>query len=289
MKQLHSSQLPQDMRDLLDTLMSKVSTLQTQLEEVKQLMAISEADFTLLQTKVATIEENLTTLTTTVTGLETADTSFNTTLQAALERLSSMETQHLTMAVRDLTLSTDEVTEDITLPATDQYGSTITWVSSNELLITSTGVVTRPSYTDGTQFVTLTATLVYGEQSSTKEFVLAVIADAATDSEAVAEDASLLTLDAFDIDELVAGIQVIASQVMPLTGSTHGSAIAWASTDAVHFAADGTVTRPAFGETDALVTLTATLTNGTASTTKDFDVTVLAETTEPTTGSETTV
>lgn len=320
MKKLFSIQLPQDVRDLLDTLVSEIQTLKTQLEEVKQLMAISEADFTLLQNKVSEIELNLSTLTQTVESLQTgtgtnitalleadtalatdiqtlqnaevvinttigtlqeADTVINTALQSVLNRLTTIEAKHLTMASRDLTLGITQVTDNLVLPVTDEYESTITWVSSDELLLSSAGIVTRPSFTEGNKPVTLTATIVYGEQTVTKDFVLEVVALPMSDQEMVDEDATFLTIDYFDGDIMTGGIQVSTSQIMPLIADTHGSTIEWASNDPLHFDIDGTVVRPAFGETDATVLLTATLTKGLATATANFTVIVLAETEKP--------
>ncbi len=63
---------------------------------------------------------------------------------------------------------------------------------------------------------------------------------------------------------------------LPVTGSLAGSKISWTSSKPDVIAADGTVTRPAAGEADAVVTLTATVTNGEAVVKKEFTVTVTA-------------
>jgi len=63
------------------------------------------------------------------------------------------------------------------------------------------------------------------------------------------------------------------------TGTFGGSTITWASSNSGVIATDGTVTRPAFGAGNAIVTLTATITKGTLSPeTKVFTLTVLAQT-----------
>ena len=69
---------------------------------------------------------------------------------------------------------------------------------------------------------------------------------------------------------------VTGNLTLPATG-TSGSTITWATSDASVVAANGTVTRPAFGQPDAHATLTATVTRGTVSRTRSFEVTVLAE------------
>jgi hypothetical protein len=69
---------------------------------------------------------------------------------------------------------------------------------------------------------------------------------------------------------------VVADLSLPASGAT-GTTVAWASSDPAVVSATGAVTRPAFGQPDATVTLTATVTRGTVSRTRDFTVTVLAE------------
>ena len=67
----------------------------------------------------------------------------------------------------------------------------------------------------------------------------------------------------------------ITNITLPTVG-TQGSTISWTSSDSAVIASDGTVTRPAAGEPDAVVTLTATVTNGEATAVKTFTVTVPA-------------
>ncbi|MHA4893036.1 immunoglobulin-like domain-containing protein, partial [Enterococcus faecium] len=55
-----------------------------------------------------------------------------------------------------------------------------------------------------------------------------------------------------------------------------GASISWSSSSAAVVSATGTVTRPAAGQPDAKVTLTATLTRGSATETAAFAATVLA-------------
>ncbi|WP_234998712.1 family 43 glycosylhydrolase [Demequina sp. NBRC 110057] len=79
------------------------------------------------------------------------------------------------------------------------------------------------------------------------------------------------------VDELSLGdtSAVVADLDLPVEG-TSGTTIAWASSDESVIGADGSVTRPAAGEADATVTLTATVANGKRSETVSFDVTVKA-------------
>jgi GH43 family beta-xylosidase len=89
-------------------------------------------------------------------------------------------------------------------------------------------------------------------------------ADASVVKAALETDAKALSVPATTIADLT----------LPATG-TEGSQITWSTSDAKHLGADGTVTRPE-GD-DAKVTLTATLTLGGTSITRDFEVKVLSQ------------
>lgn len=67
-----------------------------------------------------------------------------------------------------------------------------------------------------------------------------------------------------------------AEKDITLPALLFGSDIAWSSDNADVIANDGKVTRPEYGESDAIVTLTASITRGTAEETKTFTVTVPA-------------
>ena len=66
---------------------------------------------------------------------------------------------------------------------------------------------------------------------------------------------------------------VVTDLTLPTTG-THGTTIAWASSDPAVVSADGEVTRPEHGAGDASVTLTATVRNERRAATVRFEVTV---------------
>lgn len=68
------------------------------------------------------------------------------------------------------------VVGNLTLPTTGASGlSTLSWTSSNEAVISTAGVVTRPSYEQGNQTVTLTVTATMGSNVATKSFTATVI------------------------------------------------------------------------------------------------------------------
>lgn len=79
-----------------------------------------------------------------------------------------------------------------------------------------------------------------------------------------------------DYDKLNLSFSSVSSDITLPTAGASGSTISWSSSNDAALSASGTVTRPAAGENDAAVTLTATITYGDYSMTKTFDVTVEA-------------
>lgn len=66
------------------------------------------------------------------------------------------------------------VTEKLALPGLGEKKSRITWASSDERLIDLKGRLNRPGFDEGDADVTLTATLIKGEYTDTKTFVVTV-------------------------------------------------------------------------------------------------------------------
>lgn len=169
--------------------------------------------------------------------------------------------------------SLDMVSTNLSLPAS-LNGISLSWASSNPSVVSTTGVVSR-AITQDTQ-VTLTATTGLG---TTVTFQVTVKAPN------VSSD-----LDAISLSERT-------TEHLPLVtkGAVNGSAITWTSSDpalvsetdagytapavgaADPFAGGGLVTRPAYGEGDRDVTLTAHATLNGQTVTREFDVTVAEE------------
>lgn len=61
---------------------------------------------------------------------------------------------------------------DLSLATSGSSGTTISWESNNTNYINSNGIVIRPSYTEGSQNISLAATIIKGEESTTKLFSL---------------------------------------------------------------------------------------------------------------------
>jgi hypothetical protein len=155
-----------------------------------------------------------------------------------------------------------KVTENgtITLPVAGANGTTIAWASSDDLVITSAGVVTVPA--SGIATVTLTATVTKGLASEEKEFIVVV---GMTDLEKATADAAELSIPAALIDATP------ITAMMPALG-TKGSTITWATDNAALVTIEGVVTLPLVGQ--ETVTLTATVTLGTETVVKEFVVAV---------------
>ncbi|MCF7927076.1 MAG: hypothetical protein K9L74_05825 [Candidatus Izimaplasma sp.] len=161
-----------------------------------------------------------------------------------------------------------EVTDDITLPTVGLHEVEITWESSNPDIIAPDGTVNRPLYSEGDQTVTLTANLTIGENTLVKEFDVTVkAAETETDAEKVEAAKTVLLLSASGL--------VVSNIDLPETALE--STVTWESSNPELISADGTVTRPAAGEGNQTVVLTATLTVGDATTTKEFELTVKEE------------
>lgn len=159
------------------------------------------------------------------------------------------------------------IESDLVLPTQGVWGSNISWSSSNPDIISNTGKVTRPAAGQPNAEVILTATITKGVASDTREFVCTVLAELTDQAKAEADAAAINLGDTSS---------VASDLTLPTVGATYGSAIAWESSDPSIIAADGKVTRPEYGQGDATVTLTATVTNGTTGeAVRNFTVTVL--------------
>jgi len=194
--------------------------------------------------------------------------------------LSAKEVQELYQNLKGNQLEKDKealslgdisaVTENLNLPSKGEYGSIITWSSSNKDIISDTGVVKRPSYAEGNKTVVLTATISDGTNILTKEFVVTVLRKP-SDLETVKMDAQLLKV--YNIED------VRGNLTLPVKGQ-NGSTITWKSDDVSIITNTGEVTRPAHGSGDVTVKLTATISLNRVSVTKTF-LAVVREMPEP--------
>lgn len=177
-----------------------------------------------------------------------------------------------------------QVTGDLNLMTTDPFGEgvSISWASDDTSRLENDGTVHRTA-TDA--YVMFTATYSKNATSTTELFGITILGDPEfdPDADANAVAAAAADLDFADIangnpdaDNVTGDLELIAT-------GTGGVMIAWESDTPSVIATDGTVTRQ---ETDAFVLLTATLTSGAASDTKQIGVLVLGTGEDPLTDQE---
>lgn len=157
--------------------------------------------------------------------------------------------------------TSSSVTQNLILPTSGTQGSTITWSSSNATVITTAGLVNRPL--TGGAAVTLTATITIPGASDTKLFPVTVKPQM-TDAEAVAAAKAALAIGYAPGD---AAANVTKNLTLPATGLDN-SVISWVSSNSAIVSDAGLVSQPSAGNSE--ITVTATITVGTASDTKDF-------------------
>ncbi|MCR4735767.1 MAG: hypothetical protein K5829_12270 [Treponema sp.] len=125
--------------------------------------------------------------------------------------------------------SASAVTSDIILP--DEVNDVaVSWKSSNTAVVSNTGVVTRPAYTESDANVTLTATLSKGSASDTKAFELTVLKEAApvdTSAEDVAALKEALAITFADGDSATS-----VTKNITLPSGSNGVSVTWASSNA---------------------------------------------------------
>src|SRR5690554_4653561 len=145
----------------------------------------------------------------------------------------------------------DNVTGDLGLPTTGLKDVKVTWTSSNAAVVSTTGTVTRQ---DDDVTVTLTATLTKGDETDTKPFTVKVIkkeTPAVTPEEALAA----LEVTGEDLNKDEAIYTTTKNVTLPTTSL--GLSVNWESSNETALKTDGTVTRPAYGQPNARVILTA--------------------------------
>ena len=158
---------------------------------------------------------------------------------------------------------------NLVLPTAGLEGATIGWASDKPAVISASGVVVRPAFDAGSETVVLTATITVGAETKTKTFTVTVLPLDPTDTQATGAAKAALAIAFSGSDS--AGF--ITSKIgLPTTG-LWGTTIAWNSDAPGSISHAGVVVN---GETDVVVTLTATISHGTESDTKVFTLTVKA-------------
>lgn len=152
-------------------------------------------------------------------------------------------------------------------------------VASNDAVTTKPSLLGTP---DGTTTLNQLGRSAYAGDASFKgrlrDFRIYDRALTATESAELADDVVTPVVDA-DAAALTLGdtSAVVSDLSLPATGASTTTSVAWSSSDPSLVSSTGVVTRPAHGSSAATATLTATLTRGTETRMRTFDVTVLAE------------
>lgn len=167
--------------------------------------------------------------------------------------------------------SANAVTGNLTLPTAGKHGVALSWTSSNPQVLANNGTVTRPGTDEADAQVTLTANLTYQGIHVSKAFPLTVLKQF-SDEQRTAADAGKLSIP---------NTSNVKGNISLPTSGVNGTQITWASSHpaivkgSAQAASDandlGRVARP---DTDTNVTLTATVTKGTAKTERMFTLTV---------------
>ena len=164
--------------------------------------------------------------------------------------------------MESVTLNATTLYGDITLPTPSENGITVTWSSSNESVISATGVVNRPAYGKGDATVTLTVTFSKGGISKQKTFTVTV--------PAAMDDKACVTADMEAIDIKGHLDNLTTNLYLPTTGH-EGSTIAWTSSHPEYLSPDGELLKqPTNGKLH--VQLTAKVSKGTANQSKTWDI-----------------
>lgn len=166
--------------------------------------------------------------------------------------------------MNSLTLGASTFYDDITLPTSSESGITVTWSSSNESVVSPTGLVTRPAYGKGNARVTLTATFSKGNISKQKSFTVTIPAYDMSDADIVDSDMMNLNLNGH-LENLMTNLY------LPTRGEK-GSHISWESSRPDILSHEGELLSQGQNQTD--ITLTATISLRNAVATNTFYITV---------------
>ncbi|WP_424768951.1 immunoglobulin-like domain-containing protein [Paenibacillus sp. sgz302251] len=211
-----------------------------------------------------------------VDGAEASMTSNNFNLDTPKDStLAALDKDLLTWElIRKANLIPNEVKTELDLITAGRYGSAIVWTSSNEAVISTAGIVTRPAYEEGDKTITLKATIASGDVTVEKEFVVTVKKMIDTDEQAVNEDKSSLTWDVIrELNERPNAVRTALN--LPQAGE-NDTEITWTSSNEDVISATGTVNRPTHADRDQTVNLTATIKRGDVVQTKLYVLTIKA-------------
>ncbi|MCX6714772.1 MAG: S8 family serine peptidase [Candidatus Uhrbacteria bacterium] len=163
---------------------------------------------------------------------------------------------------------------DHTIALTVPFGTAVTALVPT---IVTTGASVSPLSGVAQDFTSPVTYAVTAGNGSIQNYVVTVTIEVDPNIVLVAADkAALLESAIIGTNENVSHITTALTNPLPSTGLVNGSFITWASNHTSTISNDGqTIVRPPFADGDVTVTLTATITKGSASDTKIFTLTVL--------------
>ena len=152
-------------------------------------------------------------------------------------------------------------------------GSQVSWQSSSPSVIANDCSIQRPS--NGIDApVTIAAVLTNKQLSMSKSFKLTVLASGFDSSTALSQDYAWLDFNA--IRQINSSRSAITSSLLLARSAPYGSSITWSSSNFDLISNAGHVRRPSAATGDQAVRLTASISLGGQSLSKDFDLLVLA-------------
>ncbi|MEG1043469.1 MAG: hypothetical protein RSF81_01675 [Oscillospiraceae bacterium] len=192
-------------------------------------------------------------------GIEIKEKTFDVTVLALNDK------EHLSNVKEDLSIADDlnSITQDIILP-TEKDGVKISWETLSPKYITKTGSITRPEWASGIDYyeASLKATITCNKLSDVKYFAMKILKQAdpgVSDEDKVAS--AIKNLEIKGLDDVTSDIHL--PTVMTGEDVLFDTAnISWKSSNTNIISNTGFVTRPAYGESNETITLTATVTVG---------------------------
>ncbi|MCK9479138.1 MAG: hypothetical protein M0R40_06515 [Firmicutes bacterium] len=157
------------------------------------------------------------------------------------------------------------VGSDLHLPALGENGSTISWTSSDENIVSAGGNITR-SIT-GDKYAVMTATVEKGDESRQKTFAINVMGDYTRAAEAD-KDALGLILRAGDIGNRV------TQDIGLISSGSYGSKISWTSSNKAIVSDNGVISRNLHNNGDKRAFLKAAISNNGIYAEKVFEIIV---------------
>lgn len=136
-------------------------------------------------------------------------------------------------------------------------GSTVTWTSSVENYLSNTGDVTRPDFGLPSEEAEITAIVKKGEETETIKITVTILS--MTEEDELNVIAKKITWDLIKKENIDKTRITTDLDLVTTLDSIENVTISWQSSDTAYVSNVGKVTRPEYTDSDAQITLTATL------------------------------